>query len=245
MHPRCRCVIIYREIETLIKNPLQINGTNGNIRSVNKPMELTERQKLVKSAEDRAYNAITPLNFGFNKMLTQPNWAKELAIVNAAKDVVGLERSINCQRCVVAHEARMRGYDVIARPSWGFDDPMRINEGWLSTFDYSTSEIRKCKGNDIEEVINSAKELIKSFGEGSRAVVMFDWNNNRFSGGHVIVSACFVDGAVNFGDPQDGSRAAANKLKLAKLNSVYVLRIDNLKFTDIVKRCCMNRGDKL
>ncbi|MBR6013353.1 MAG: hypothetical protein IK062_06185 [Selenomonadaceae bacterium] len=64
-------------------------------------------------------------------MSTTPSWAKELVIVNSAKEVVDFERLINCQRCAVAHEARMRSYDVMARPSWGFDDTMLKVSNWL------------------------------------------------------------------------------------------------------------------
>jgi len=169
--------------------------------------------------------------------------SKELSIVNSVKDVVGLERLINCQRCVVAHEARMRGYDVVARPSWGFDDPMLKSSSWLSSFEYSPSDMKKCNGQTSEEMISNIKEIMKSFGEGSRSVIMFQWENRTSGSGHAIVSVCFKDGVVSFGDPQNKSRAAAKHLKSANLKSVVLLRIDNLNFTDMVKRCCMNRGD--
>lgn len=207
-------------------------------------LELTLRQKQLKAAEDKAYFT-SAVDFGFRKMLSKPDWSKELAIVNSVKEVFGLERAINCQRCVVAHEARMRGYDVIARPSWGFSDPMRIAEQWLRAFDYSNTDFRKCRGESIEEIINSTNKIMQSFGEGSRAVIIFEWNNKCLGEGHVIVSACFVNGVIKFGDPQDGSQTAIHKLRFANISRVYILRIDNLNFTDIVKRCCMNRGELL
>ncbi|MBR6013352.1 MAG: hypothetical protein IK062_06180 [Selenomonadaceae bacterium] len=93
-------------------------------------------------------------------------------------------------------------------------------------------------------MVKSLSEIMKSFGEGSRSVVQFEWKASSSNGGHVIVSAYFENGIVNFGDPQDGSRAAIAKLKDAKLDKVYIMRVDNLKFTNVVKRCCMNRGEE-
>lgn len=53
------------------------------------------------------------------------------------------------------------------------------------------------------------------------------------------------NGVVTFDDPQTGEISASYKLRQANLNEVYLLRIDNLKFTNAVKRCAMNRGEKL
>ena len=93
----------------------------------------------------------------------------------------------------------------------------------------------------VEEVIESINRMMKFFGDGSRSIIRFEWENRPSGSGHVIVSACFKNGIVSFGDTQNKSRAAAEHLKSAKLESVVLSRIDNLAFTDIVKRCCMNR----
>ena len=156
---------------------------------------------------------------------------------------VGLERRLNCQRCVVAFEARMRGYDVMARPSWGAEDPLRIAREWLSAFEYSPDDIRKANGKTSDEIIKSVEEIMRSFGEGSRAVIWFQWHDKRMGDGHAIVAECKKGGVVNFGDPQNKSGSAKKILRLAMLDSVGILRVDNLNFTDIVKRCCMNRSD--
>ena len=31
----------------------------------------------------------------------------------------------------------------------------------------------------------------------------------------------------------------------SKLDEIYILRVDNLNFTEVVKRCCVNRGEDL
>ena len=139
----------------------------------------------------------------------------------------------------------MRGYDVMARPSWGYSDPMLKVANWLSAFEYSPLDIKGCSGRTVEEVTDKIDGIMKSFGENSRAIIWFEWENRSSSGGHAIVSAYFENGKVGFGDPQFKSRAAVKHLNSAKLESVVLLRIDNLKFTNIVKRCCMNRGEQL
>lgn len=204
---------------------------------------MTLFQQKIKSAEDTAFAAATGEDFGFKKLKRAPNWATEISYVNG--DGKGLERAINCQRCAVAIEARMRGLDVIARPSYGFTDEMRNTTEWLKVFDYSPSEIKKCSGKTAAEVIKSAEEIIRNFGEGARAVIWFKWSKESgYRDGHAIVAECKKGEIVNFGDPQTKERAAAYKLKMADFDSIGILRVDNLKFTDLVKRCCMNRGDK-
>ena len=58
------------------------------------------------------------------------------------------------------------------------------------------------------------------------------------------MAECRANGVVNFGDPQVGTRTAKNKLKLALPGTIGILRVNDLHFTDIIKRCCMNRGEK-
>ena len=95
-------------------------------------------------------------------------------------------------------------------------------------------------------MIQSVEEIIKDFGEGARAVIWFQWDKNKinFEGGHVLVAEC-RNGIVKFGDPQVKTLTAKNKLNMALSDTIGILRVDDLKFTDVVKRCCMNRGDSL
>ena len=174
------------------------------------------------------------------KNASKAEWSKEIQVVNDVS--VGLERRLNCQRCVVAFEARMRGYDVIARPSWGANDDLRIAREWLSAFEYSSDEIRKASGKTAEEIIKSVEEIMRSFGDGARAVIWFQWRNARSGGGHVI-SARFANNEVVFLNPQNSLKDAKEFFKLANLDSIGMLRVDNLEFTNVVKRCCMNRSD--
>ena len=83
---------------------------------------------------------------------------------------------------------------------------------------------------------------MRSFEEGARAIVIFKWDKSAFqpSGGHTIVVQHRENGIVNFGDPQTRKLAAAKILGMADLKSdIFLVRVDKLKLTEIVKRCAM------
>lgn len=200
--------------------------------------------KEIRDAEDAAFRAKTDANFGFDKMRSSPDWVKKITSTNPPDKIYG--HTPNCQRCVVAHEARMRGYDVIARPSWGTQDTLRNTGQWLKAFDYSPTYFKQCIGSTGDEVLKSATEIMRSFGEGSRAIIVFKWDKTKINlnDGHAIVAQCREHGAVIFGDPQHGDRAAKEQLKRADISKkIIILHVDNLEFTDVVKRCCKNRSE--
>ena len=234
LHPRCRCTISYREI------PLTAPSIGGNVGGRNKPLT-PEQIKAIREAEDKAFLAATGADFGFTRMKTSPDWSKEISYANG--DGKGIGRMMNCQRCVVAHEARMRGYDVVARLGWGNDDDMRRVESLLKVFADEGKEIYRCKGAKVADVEKFITEKMTDWGTNSRAFVWFEFKSAVDMGelNHAIVARLNENGVVNFGDPQIGSKAALKELNQAKLGSVKIMRVDNLKFTDVVKRCCVNR----
>ena len=149
---------------------------------------------------------------------------------------------MNVQRCVVVFELRMRGYDVTARPSWGSEDFMRIPENWLGAFEYSPDDIKKCNGNTTPEMIKSTEKFIRSFGEGARVIIWFDWDTEKtgLNYGHAL-NAFTENGIIRIIDPNNANPNAENVLNCAKLGTVKIMRVDNLNLTNMVKRCAMNR----
>ena len=224
-------MIIYREVER-----------RGTISGDNFKPLAPERGKVIKNAEEEAYVAKTNADFDFKKLPRVARWADEIRYANG--DGKGIERMINCQRCVVAHEARMRGYDVIARPSWGADDPLQKVGDWLEIFEESSREIYNCVGKTSTEIEKFITARMNKWGEGSRAFVWFKWEGatERDDFGHVIVTHIKGNGFVQYGDPQRSKISATKYLNEAKPGTVLIMRADTLKFTDKVKRCCMNRG---
>ena len=231
LHPRCRCAIMYDEVGTKLPN----------VGSTRRTRLLTEKEaEAARVDEEKAFNTPTGANFGFNKMKRTPDWRNEILTTNMTEIATP-----NCQRCVVAHEARMRGYDVVARPSWGEEDALCTSRKWAEAFKHSYADFIECKGKTGDEVIQSAKKIMRSFGEGARAIVIFKWDKNKtFANieGHVIVAQCREKGNVIFGDPQTGKTVASYQLNSANIaEKILLLRVDNLPFTNIVKRCCKNR----
>lgn len=147
----------------------------------------------------------------------------------------------NCQRCVVAYEARRRGYDVRAKPylfqltdTLPYDDQMI---GWPSVFENSSLEY--CGADDASDVKNNIHNKMRAWGEGSRAVVAVDY---ICGGGHVFVAE-FRNGSVHYMDPQNNQCDCEKYFTIVNTKTTSVLRTDNCEFTNRVKECCEVNSD--
>lgn len=114
---------------------------------------------------------------------------------------------------------------------------------WLKVFSDEGKEIYRCQGTTTAEIEKFITDKMKDWGKGSRAFIWFEFKSSVNMGeiNHVIVAQLNETGFVNFGDPQTKSTAALKGLGKAKLDTVKIMRVDHLKFTDLVKRCCINR----
>ena len=83
----------------------------------------------------------------------------------------------NCQRCVVAYEARRRGYDVIAKPRiLNCSDPLPYMTnplGWPAV--YKNRRLESCAADTGEQAKKKVEALMKSYGDKSRAVGHVAW----------------------------------------------------------------------
>lgn len=149
----------------------------------------------------------------------------------------------NCQRCVNAYEARRRGYDVEAMPRIldGTDRLPKMHDkvnGWTAV--YKNPELIFCGGDTQQEMIANVNKNIQSFGENSRAIVRVAWKER---GAHVFIAET-INGKTKFIDPQTNKTDVEINFSRAKPDSVYIMRVDNLEFTDKIKECCKDRGEK-
>lgn len=135
---------------------------------------------------------------------------------------------------------------VLASPVYFYSDNAQIKTVLDRTLTRWTElKDKKCfyiltAGEDDRSIMKRSVECFRGFaGANSRAFVWFEHTENAF--GHVIVAHLNEHGFVNFGDPQSGEIGAIRCLSEAKLDSVKIMRVDELKFTDLVKRCCANR----
>ena len=145
---------------------------------------------------------------------------------------LGPEYQENCQRCVIATEARLRGYDVQAMPTYD-NDTMPINNGYLSNFvDPKTSQISKSTAKARQ---NEVDRQMASMGDGSRALMSFGWKGG--GAGHVI-NVVRQRGKTRYYDGQNGTEVSVSHLFNAISGSrpISLTRVDNLSFSDTVNQ---------
>lgn len=139
----------------------------------------------------------------------------------------------NCQRCVVAYEARRRGYDVVAKPRiLNCTDPlsyMTTPLGWSAV--YKDRRLESCAADTGELAKKKVEALMKSYGNKSRAIVKVDWfMRNK---GHLFIAEN-QDDVIYYVDPQTGSLDAAWYFRYINPHSVVLMRTDQTNFTELV-----------
>lgn len=146
------------------------------------------------------------------------------------------EFSENCQRCVVAYEARRRGYNVVAQPTYQGDQMPHVvripgtdvtNGRWQGAFQGAKAESVSAKTSSA--VNNKINAKMASYGDGSRAVIGVQWKNG--SGGHVFIAER-KNGTTYLIDPQVGGRYSSKVFNEVDTSRVRLVRTDNLKFSN-------------
>ncbi len=146
------------------------------------------------------------------------------------------EYSWNCQRCVVAYEARRRGYDVTAQPTYAGDVLPQSTAGgngrWMGAFQGAKSVM--AGAGTVDGAKSRMKSQMQAWGDGSRAIVRVGWKNSR--SGHVF-NAENRGGKIHYVDAQTGDRVNINQyLGAANTSTVRLVRTDNLRFSERAKK---------
>lgn len=150
------------------------------------------------------------------------------------------EFSHNCQRVVVAYEARRRGYDVTAQPTYkgdklnqiAYEDKKRgISRGrWTGAF--KDAQYVNVSAKTEKGVMDNIENQMKSYGEGSRGVVQIFYKGG---GGHVF-NVEQKNGKTQYIEAQTGHvKDFANTLRNVRKGEVALVRTDNLQFSDRAK----------
>lgn len=139
----------------------------------------------------------------------------------------------NCQTCVVANEARRRGYDVTARPK---DTPeattlsRTTNKAWIDPSTGTHPKYIDVSASRTNRVRNNIEDVVK---QGERYTVEFGWKGSSYSG-HIISVERNSSGNVRLYDPQSGRQYTGNDvdlyLKRVRPSTVQMLRVDNQEF---------------
>ena len=124
---------------------------------------------------------------------------------------------INCQSCVVAYEARIRGYNVMAKANHNNPVAMQVarktNLAWLD----ATTRQNLPYITDTNKVYTAKtylKWLHEHLEEGARYTLEFGWKG-RSRMGHII-SAKIENGKIIFYDPQIGQLYVEGDVKTAQ-----------------------------
>jgi len=128
--------------------------------------------------------------------------------------------SSNCQRCVLTYEARRRGYDVTALPTYKGD-----------MLPYSGDYLKALSNPKVVNTGKSVRKIeseLRKYGSGSRAIISVRKGYN----GHVFIAEN-NNGKIKYIDPQTNSNYS--KLSLSSSTSSSIVRIDNQKFTEYAK----------
>lgn len=136
----------------------------------------------------------------------------------------------NCQRCVAAYLARLRGYDVTAQPRP--EGPDYLASNYTLVYRGGVPVRWKDRGE--------CEEIVKGWGDGAVGIVRIKWKGAH-GGGHVFITRN-IGGQVVFIDPQDGSKDCSRYFASAPTRGPYVqlltvLRVDSLPFTDKLRDC--------
>lgn len=117
------------------------------------------------------------------------------------------EYRVNCQTCVVAYEARLRGYDVEAKPSTGQNQTQNSlrRDQTIAWKDPKTGERPKKLTNppNINRQTQVKKWLDENMEEGARYHFSHGWKGTNGRTGH-IVCATKEGGKIKLFDPQNG-----------------------------------------
>lgn len=150
--------------------------------------------------------------------------------------------SLNCQRCVVAYEARRRGYDVTAQPSYEGDTmgsqvytnprtKVHTNR-WMGAFQGAKPE-RTGGSADPAKAQAKFENKLASYGEGARGIMQVQWADG--SGGHVL-NVEYRNGKVHYNDAQVGVKYTGKELfRKIKTRDTQLVRTDNLRFSNRAK----------
>lgn len=138
-----------------------------------------------------------------------------------------VEFSENCQRSVIAFEARRRGYDVAALPTFK-GDTLPSGRIWANAFE--NPQFVSVGSTSPTKTQQNLEKQMKSWGKGSRAIVSIP--------GHVF-NCENVNGKIRYVDAQTNTVYNSNNVFSRvgkKSRSIQIMRTDNLKFSDNAKK---------
>lgn len=165
---------------------------------------------------------------------------------------------VNCQTCVIANEARRRGYDVTARPKDTKQASEIARDQTKAWIDPKTGRhpnyMSGCQ--EVGTARQAKKYLDENLKTGERYFLGHAWKGRGMSG-HIITTFKDSDGNINLYDPQSGKKMTGSDVdsylsRIKYQTSVYgtkikmgfrILRVDDKQFnTDYVDKILVKGG---
>lgn len=128
--------------------------------------------------------------------------------------------SSNCQRCVLAYEARRRGYDVTALPTYS-GDLLPYGDDYLKALSNPVTV-------QVGKSVRKLESQMRQYGDNARAIVQVRRGRN----GHVFIAEIH-GGKVTYIDPQSNTKYTS--LKLSNVREASLVRVDNQQFTEYAR----------
>ena len=153
------------------------------------------------------------------------------------------EYQTNCQRCVVTYEARRRGFDVVAKPSLGNDDPLKDTygkDGWANVFENGEKDLIHIDDSSGKKALNDISSKMQEFGDGSRAIAKVSFTDksaHAFNVEQVNGETKFIDSQISLTDCSVYFDMGIRK------GHTLLLRVDDKKFTSLVEKC-VEKGEE-
>lgn len=143
----------------------------------------------------------------------------------------------NCQTCVVAYEARLRGFDVQAKPNDRTGKTAELsrntNDAWIDPATGKAVEPFKYSQNQGAEIPTTAKQCRKWLNDkvqdGARYTFSFGWKG-RGNTGHIISVDKDSRGHLRMYDPQNGKTLNSKEVDTLLGRIRYTRTIAGIKY---------------
>lgn len=163
---------------------------------------------------------------------------------SASKTLGDKRYTWNCQRCVMAFVARLRGYKVEAKPrrvSLGGRDPIFLDGGLKKIFAGATDD--HVEGRTGDDQRKEVERLLTEWGNGAIGLVSVAWAKK--SSAHIFV-AMNDNGVIKYIDPQNPATDASKDLRTGEIQPWYtkMMRVDDKPFTNWIHQAIRPEGRK-
>ena len=148
----------------------------------------------------------------------------------------------NCQRCVLAFVARLRGYKVEAKPYIGrpgYRDPIFLDGGIKKVFE--GADDAHVDGGTAVQQREKIESSLTEWGNGAVGIISVAWAHRNSAHAYIAMND---NGVIKWFDPQCPSKDASTYISTGNIKCWYtkMMRVDDKKFTNWVHQAVRPEG---